>query len=257
MQKVTWILDFDYDFTAPKQISEFLNHFIVLPEKSLITDWPKVQYPCVTYGTMRKVSQLLQQKSLCEAVFDDYISLRCSYYYRKVYKFLKRMAFIVPFSSLEYIDWYKIFSQQIFIRPDSNHKPFEAQIVSIDNIPDFIRKYQHSQHNELVVVSEVVRLGQEYRCFCRNGKVFCHSSYPDPYHPAPKDVIVFAEKIAQILSETISSNMLTIDIAKNDCLRLVEIGGVNSWGIYGGNIQDFIYHMEQEAIERQSFLLTS
>ncbi|WP_238549186.1 ATP-grasp domain-containing protein [Acaryochloris marina] len=45
--------------------------------------------------------------------------------------------------------------------------------------------------------------------------------------------------------------MLTIDIGIHAGEpKLVEIGGVNSWGIYGSNVADFIAAMEEEAIDR-------
>ncbi|WP_218025098.1 hypothetical protein [Nocardia jejuensis] len=46
--------------------------------------------------------------------------------------------------------------------------------------------------------------------------------------------------------------MVTVDIGidTGDVLRLVEIGGVNSWGIYGSKVSDFIAAMEAEALDR-------
>ena len=247
---VTWIFDFDYDFTAPQTVSEYVQNFVVLPQDFLVKP-PKVHYPCVASGTMRKLVMMTRQADICEAVFDDYLSLRCSYYYRYVYSFLGRKVFIVPFQALACVPWKEVFAERIFIRPDHNSKPFDAQVVAIEEIDAFIERYHHRSAQELVVVSEVIELGKEYRCFCRNGRVFCHSSYPEPpYDLAPPKVIAFAEKIATLLLQNGFSNMLTIDIADGDCLRVVEIGGVNSWGIYGANITNFIQHMEQEAIAR-------
>jgi hypothetical protein len=46
-------------------------------------------------------------------------------------------------------------------------------------------------------------------------------------------------------------NMITVDVAFCDSgLKLIEIGGVNSWGIYGVEIPRFIEEMEKEAIKR-------
>ncbi|BBM84412.1 ATP-grasp domain-containing protein [Candidatus Uabimicrobium amorphum] len=247
---VTWILDFDYDFTAPQEVSRHVEKFVVVPQDFLVR-WPEVDHPCVAYGTMRKLMMMTRQPEICEAVFDDYLSLRCSYYYRYIYEFLGRKAFIIPFQALTCVSWSEVFSERVFIRPDQNTKPFDAQTVNVGEMDAFVERYRHRSLYDLVVVSEVVELGDEYRCFCRNGRVFCHSSYPEPpYHPAPPRVLEFAEKVATLLLDKGFSSMLTIDVACGDRLRVVEIGGVNSWGIYGANIEDFIRNMEEEAIIR-------
>lgn len=42
--------------------------------------------------------------------------------------------------------------------------------------------------------------------------------------------------------------MLTIDVAVGaNGLKLVEVGGVNSWGVYGADPRAFIEAMEAEA----------
>ena len=56
----------------------------------------------------------------------------------------------------------------------------------------------------------------------------------------------FAEQAAQRLLEQ-GLTMCTIDIAVGDQLRLIEAGGVNSWGLYGSSLDDFITAMESEA----------
>ncbi|WP_372367788.1 ATP-grasp domain-containing protein [Candidatus Uabimicrobium sp. HlEnr_7] len=254
---VTWIFDFDYDFTAPKSVSAFVDKYVVLPADSIVGSWPDICYPCVAYGTMRKLMGMIRQPKICEAVFDDYSTLRCSYYYRYIYEFLGRAVFIVPFAALGCLRWDEILGERVFIRPDSNCKPFEAEVVAVDSLDDFIERNGYRQQHELVVVSEVVDLGEEYRCFCRDGRVFCHSSYPlPPYTSAPPHVIAFAEKVACLLVQCGFSSMLTIDIACGDRLRVVEIGGVNSWGIYGGCVHSFIKSMEEEAIFRQNDIMS-
>ncbi|MGW4632146.1 hypothetical protein [Nocardia sp. NPDC004415] len=46
--------------------------------------------------------------------------------------------------------------------------------------------------------------------------------------------------------------MLTVDVGvgPDGTLRLVELGGVNSWGIYGSDVTEFIAAMEAEARAR-------
>ena len=101
-------------------------------------------------------------------------------------------------------------------------------------------------------MSEVVPFDVEYRCFCRNGAFFCGSSYPEaPYQPVPEDVREFAERVAKKLLAADGMNMVTVDVGVGEGrLRLVEIGGVNSWGIYGSDVAAFIEAMEAESLTR-------
>lgn len=249
-----WILDFHPDFPAPEQIAPHLDDPICLPPaRPGFEVWPEVEPPFVGYGTMRTMTRMLRHRPLAEAVFDDYPSLRCSSYYRAVYDLLGRNAVIVPLTALPHLDLHRFFGDRVFIRPDSNYKLFASGVVDVDRAAAFVADHE-AHRDELVVVSEVVRLGPEYRCFCRAGEVFCHSSYPEaPYRPAPPEVIAFAHEAARRFAALSTARMVTVDVAvSEDRLRLVEMGGVNSWGIYGASIPDFIAGMEAEAMERWS-----
>ncbi|MEU2257403.1 ATP-grasp domain-containing protein [Nocardia xishanensis] len=72
---------------------------------------------------------------------------------------------------------------------------------------------------------------REYRCFCRDGRFFCGSSFPiEPYLPVPGRVRGFVETAAARLLAH-GSTMVTVDVGvgPDGALRLVELGGVNSW----------------------------
>ena len=46
--------------------------------------------------------------------------------------------------------------------------------------------------------------------------------------------------------------MVTVDVGvARDRLRLIEMGGVNSWGLYGADPDAFIAAMEAEALARR------
>ncbi|MFE3189885.1 ATP-grasp domain-containing protein [Nocardia sp. NPDC059240] len=189
---------------------------------------------------------------LGEAVFDDYTMLRCSFYYRHVYDLLGRTAVFVPFSAVAGLPLRRMFdSDQVFIRSDTNYKLFPAGVHAITELWHWLETYDQYR-DELVVVSEVVPFESEYRCFCRHGRFVCGSSYPiEPYLPVPDHVRGFAEIAAQRLLAQ-GCTMLTVDIGvgPDGVLRLVELGGVNSWGIYGSDVGDFIAAMEAEALAR-------
>ncbi len=239
-------------FTDPLRLKPLLEEPIVLETSSAgRPEWPMLEGPMIASGTMRTLLQMIRVPHLCEAVFDNHAELRCSSYYRAAYEYLGRDAFIVPMSGLVHAHLDRYFQRSVFVRPDASHKPFEAEVVPTDQLDAFAHKYP-GEARELAVVCEVIPIEAEYRCFVRNARVFAHSSYPkEPYEPAPEEVIEFAQTVASALSSYLSSNMLTIDVARSDgALKLMEVGGVNSWGLYGCALEDFVREMEAEALER-------
>lgn len=216
--------------------------------------WPDVEGPLVGYGTMRTMTRMRRSK-LTRAVFDDYATLRCSSYYGAIYDLLGRAALLIPMSALGHLDLGRHLGEQVFIRSDSNYKLFPGEIVETAHAARFLDQYAEHR-DELVVVAEVIALGDEYRVFCRRGQMFCHSSYPvEPYLPAPPEVMAFAEAAARSLARVVPSEMLTVDVAVgSDRLRTVEVGGVNSWGIYGSDLDAFIAAMVAEGLARDADL---
>jgi hypothetical protein len=255
--QVTWILEITPDFTDPELLTRHVKQFVPIEGFSLqYKDWPKVQGPCAVFGTFNCITQMLRNPDLCNYVLDDYALLECTSYYRHVYPFLGRTAYILPMGALPHLDLSKTFGDSVFIRPNSNKKPFEAQVVATTQTDAYLRK--HPQHqDELVILSDVIGIQREFRCFCRNGKTFCHSSYKeDQFGPAPERVIRFADEVAMRILQTLGLAMITVDVAECDSgLKLIEIGGVNSWGIYGVDIPTYIEGMEQAALEKYQELL--
>ncbi|BAW08511.1 hypothetical protein NS14008_09590 [Nocardia seriolae] len=199
-----------------------------------------------TMGRLRRAGRL------GEAVFDEYSVLRCSFYYRHVYDLLGRIAVLVPFSAVPGLPLRRMFGgDQVFLRSDTNFKLFPAGVHAISELGSWLETYDQYR-DELVVVSEVVTFEREYRCFCRDGGFVCGSSYPnEPYLPVPDRVRDFAETAAARLLAH-GPTMVTVDVGvgPDGALRLVELGGVNSWGIYGSDVADFIAAMEAEALAR-------
>lgn len=250
-----WLIDLHEDFPGSAVVAAALDDaLIVEPHDVMMGRWPVAQdgRTMVGYGTMLTMTRLRRVPQLGEAVFDDYPTLRCSSYYRHIHDLLGRTAVLVPFSAVPGLPLRRMFgSDQVFVRSDTNYKLFPAGVHGIADLDRLLQSYEQHRH-ELVVVSEVVTFEREYRCFCRDGRFFCGSSYPnEPYLPVPDHVRAFAETAAARLL-THGPTMITVDvgIGPDGMLRLVEIGGVNSWGIYGSNVADFIAAMEAEALAR-------
>lgn len=249
----TWILETHPEFNAAESLVPFVKSFVWLKPAAKPWDrtWPKVEFPCVAFGTIRTIQALQRFAPLSAAVFDDWAALKCSNYLRYLYDLLGRKTVIVPLKALKQVNLAPLLGETLFVRPDTNDKRMPGVVLTQDQLQSYIANYAPEQGDELVVVSEVVNLGKEYRCFCRDGEVFAHSSYPDePFEPAPEAVLNFAREVAKRLMGVLPSNMLSVDVAQSsDQIRLVEIGGVNSWGLYGADRQNFVEKMEAEALE--------
>jgi hypothetical protein len=252
MSNVTWLIEPHPDFPAAEQLLALLPQAIKLhAQVSGQESWPEVEGPVVAYGTMRTLTRMQRHPTLYRAVFDDYPLLRFSSYSRVVYDLLGRAPMIVPMTALPFLPLKDWFGERAFVRSDSNFKLFASEVLPIDDLRALPQR--HAQHkDELVVLCRAVHLGPEFRVFCRDGQVVTHSSYPDsPYRPAPADVLAFAREVAARLL-TLGIRCVTVDVAKGDRLRLVEIGGWNSWGLYGADPSGFISAMEAEAEQQYS-----
>lgn len=249
--KVTWLVERHHDFPEHERLLPFLQNHILLPSGfEEPEDVP--EGPLVAFGTIRRLARLARSERLGISVFDRLGALTCQAYYPHVYEMLGRDVCMVPMRALTSIPWHDWMGEEVFARPNGNHKPWEARVFQVKELEELVRAHPH-QSDAWVLVSRVTELGSEWRCFCRDGVVFTSSSYPHPpWGPVPQAGRTFASAVARRVLETLGENMLTVDVARDreGRWRLVEIGGVNSWGLYGANIQAFVTQMETEANSR-------
>ncbi|HEU0034336.1 MAG TPA: ATP-grasp domain-containing protein [Kofleriaceae bacterium] len=247
--QLPWLVDEHEDFPSAAELLARVAHPVRL-DPGITATWPHVDGPAVGYGTMRTMSRLARDRALGHAVFDDYARLRCSAYYPVAWRYLGRTAVLVPFGALAELPVSRMFGDRVFVRSDTNLKVFAAEVVAASELPAFVARHPH-QHDQLAVASEVIAIDREYRCFCRGGGFACGSSYPlPPFAAVPDDVRAFAEQVAASVA-TIGLDPVSVDVAVTpDGLRLVEVGGVNSWGLYGADPAAFVAMMEAEALAR-------
>ncbi len=246
--RAQWILDLHPDFPSSQLVLDRRPEAIVVTRDDVVKGkWPKLSGPLVGYGTMFTMTRLRRHQELGRAVSDDYTLLRCSSYYRWTYNLLGRSCLLVPVAALGRLPLERIFGSHFFLRSDSNYKIFPAAVHSTSELPDWLQ--DHS--SELAVVSEVIPILQEYRCFCSHGKFVCGSSYPDPpYREVPEEARLLAQEAAVKMDHQ-GLALCTVDLAtcSDGRMRLIEIGGVNSWGLYGADPDAFIAALEAEALD--------
>lgn len=256
MKPLRWLIDLHPDFPGSAAVAARLRELgrpepvVVERRAAMIGDWPAIEPPLVAYGTMLTMTRLRRHPRLGAAVFDDYAALRCSSYYAHVHDLLGRAFFFAPFGALPHLPLGRMLGERVFIRSDTNYKLFPASVLPVAEVGRWVETYAEHR-TELAVVAEEVQFDAEYRCFCRDGAFFCGSSYPaEPYREVPPEVRAFAEIAARRLAPS-GMNMVTVDVGLTGSgPRIVEMGGVNSWGVYGSNIDDFLHAMESEALRR-------
>lgn len=251
---VQWLLDIHPDFPSSRELSSLVKQPRLLDrDRVLRGEWPPLEGPLVGYGTMFSMTRLRRHREMGRAVFDDYARLRCSSYYRWTYDLLDRTCFLVPLAAAASLPVERMLgSDRFFVRSDSNYKLFPAQLHSSAGLAEFLQRYSDYQ-DELAVLSEPMDIEIEFRCFCRNGHFVCGSSYPEaPFLPPPPEVRRRAEEVAARLMLQ-GMPLLSVDLAacRDGRLRLVEVGGVNSWGLYGSDPEAFIAALEAQALEEQ------
>jgi hypothetical protein len=136
---------------------------------------------------------------------------------------------------------YRTFGKEgvLFIRPDDNDKSFTGRLVPEDN---FSRWYEEAQSNgpdpaALVVVSSPVRTEAEWRFVIADRRVVASSLYKwggklQLTDEHLQNATLFAEEVAA--SPWQPRAIYCVDVACSGAgrYRVVEIGGINSAGLY-------------------------
>ena len=253
-----WIIEISEDFPDGARVADAVRakggDAETVDASSPTFVWPSIVGIPIGCGSVNFILKMLRQRFVNEGVLDFTEGLRCSTYYHYVYDMLCRRAMFLPFGALPHAD-VRFFGDEVFIRPDAAIKQFDGQVIRTADLkrPGGILGIARGIGG-LVVLSEVVEMGDEYRVFCRNGEAMCWSMYKPTVSPiVPKEVILMAEKAAKRLIESTGS-VISVDVAKNaeGQLRLVEVNGVNAAGLYACDLEAFISMMEAEARERRS-----
>ncbi|MCE9576269.1 MAG: ATP-grasp domain-containing protein [Deltaproteobacteria bacterium] len=247
--ELPWLIGLHDDFPSAAALAARVRHPVLL-DPSPTARLPVLALPAVAYGPMRAMLRVARDPQLAAAMGDDYARLRCSAYYPYVWRFLGRAAVLVPLVALATLDLARMFGPRVFVRSDTNFKLFTAEVHDAAAVA--VLSERHAIHADaLVVVSEVIAITAEYRCFCHRGQFVCGSSYPAvPYAPVPAAMRAFAEEIAAAVAP-LGLDPLTVDVAETpDGPRLVELGGVHAWGLYGSDPAAFVAMMEAAARDR-------
>jgi hypothetical protein len=206
------------------------------------------------YGTL-KAMRYLQQRYYPSG-WCDFPKLTCQHYYTHYGRYLISQDYtMMPSAEVlrradELYDRYGV-GGHVFIRPDANDKPFPGELVDRDKIEEWhesSNSYQQDVH-KLCVVASPVKILQEWRLVVFNGKVVTGSQYRkfidgrnsvEWEEGYPDDAAAYAEMIVRE-SNWQPHGLFAMDIGLTDSgLGLIEIGSVNTCGLYCSDIEKVV-----------------
>jgi len=131
------------------------------------------------------------------------------------------------------------FNVDKFIKPSTDLKAFDAGILPFGNtIESFVlsKPRQRFFMEETLVISNVIKIKEEYRFFVVNGKVISGSAYRLNYiveinSVVPENIVNIAQEFADLYHP---SDIFTLDLAvtEDDQIRIVEYNCFNCSGVY-------------------------
>lgn len=221
----------------------------------------------VAYGSINLVRRLLNERPWTPTAWMNLENLKCqSYYAHWGYCLLNRRYAMVPWAELPRVidGLYSSLSEDgcLFLRPNDNTKVFSGTVVHVD---DFEKWYERERDcyspppESLAVVARPQKIEAEWRIIVADGKVITSSMYKEAgkqkVEPgAPAGAIELADMLA--LHSWRPEKMHVIDVCLcPDGYRLLEIGSINSAGLYACDIEmvvDFMSFLAQSEHEEVS-----
>jgi ATP-grasp domain, R2K clade family 3 len=202
-------------------------------------------YPIIYYGSLNTVEYLrVRRPHWVPLIWFDSVAFSCQSYYARwgAYLLQERYGFY-PLGELLRLkeQLYCMYGKEemIFIRPDDNDKSFSGRLVPLDNFSQWYEEAQAGKPNPaaLVVVSAPIQAGGEWRFVIADRKVVAgtHYKWAGKVTSSSDDVKnagAFAEDIAAAPWQPASIYVVDITRTSTGRYRLVEIGGINSAGLY-------------------------
>jgi hypothetical protein len=178
-------------------------------------------------------------------VFSSFEKYTCQNYYPIISDFLfnKTYAFI-PFHEIPRLKWdlwrWLGRDTELFIRPDCGEKPFPACVVDIENIDNFVERYEES-YCGMAVIARPKQIAGEWRFIVADKKIHSVSSYKYAglttfVASAPSTTTTFVNKVLEEV-EIQPDPIFCIDVAVDEQMQpgVIEITPFSSAGLYANN----------------------
>jgi hypothetical protein len=217
--------------------------------------------PVIYYGSLNTAEYLrIRHNNWVPLIWFDANAFSCRSYFAHWGKFLlqERYAFYPLAELLRMKDYlYRAFGTDgiVFIRPDDNDKSFAGRRVPADNFAPWYEEVHAAGTDPaaLVLVASPVRIEAEWRFVIADRKVVAGSPYKwggkvelagDAFRAAAR----FAAEIAAAPWQPRPIYCLDVAYTGAGRYRLVEIGGINSAGLYRCELLPVIRAMNEIAV---------
>jgi hypothetical protein len=201
--------------------------------------------PVIFYGSLNTAEYLrVLQRNWVPLIWFDAAAFSCRSYYAHWGRYLVQEQYgFFPLAELPRLkrSLYQMFGNEgmIFIRPDDNDKSFSGRLVPEGNFRQWFEETQAARPaaTALAVVSSPVRIEAEWRFVIADRKVVAGTAYKGGAKLAnPSDchrkAALFAHEIAAAEWQPRAIFCSDVACCEGDRYRLVEIGGINSAGLY-------------------------
>lgn len=251
MEKVNWLIERDVSDTDEQFLAELRRQNYFYKEVRYLNFRPEeaTQYfpdhECVLFRGTLKLGRDILQTSWIPGAYMDEKNLRCTTYYAYFGQYLlNNKYYILPLGELirrreEILEYFQS-SGEIFIRPDSNMKSFQAGVFNLQVLNNMQTLGGELKRDEttLVLVSGKRSITKEWRFFVYKNEIITGSLY-----------LVGEERINQRIKGGYLENYLaevlkqvswhpellyTVDICESAGeLYILELGSFSCAGEYG------------------------
>jgi len=220
---------------------------------------------CVlAYGTINLARRLLSTSPCSPVAWFDENSLRCSTYLSHWGRHSVQEYVLVTWAELRRQGdmLYDALAEDgcLFFRPDNNLKTFPGKLVPRE---EFVHWHEmesdcHSPEAcSLVMVSRPVNIAEEWRFVVRRGEVISGSFYKQQgricLNPAwDERARILALEISREPWQPAPIYVLDVCQTRSGDFRLLEIGCVNTAGLYSCDLEKVVSAMRKQAIDELS-----
>jgi ATP-grasp domain, R2K clade family 3 len=216
--------------------------------------------PVIFYGSLNTGDYLRAlRRNWVPLIWFDKDAFSCRSYYAHWGQYLLQEHYgFYPLAEVSRLKekLYRTFGKEgmVFIRPDENDKSFSGRLVPEDNFPQWHEETQAGRPNPaaLAVVSSPVRIEAEWRFVIADRKVITGSYYKGggklaSFSDSLRQATLFAEEVATAPWQPRAIYCMDVAYTAAGRYRLMEIGGINSAGLYRCELLPVIRAMNEIA----------
>jgi hypothetical protein len=251
MEKVDWLIE-RYVFDADEEFLEELRKQNYSYKEVRYLDFRPEEaneyfpeHECVLFRGTLNLGRNILRTSWIPGAYMDEKNLRCTTYYAYFGQYLLNdKYFILPLSELirrrdEILEYFQS-SGELFIRPDSNMKPFRAGVFNLQvlNTMQSLGSELRRDETTLVLVSKKRSITKEWRFFVYKGEIITGSLYLVGEERI--DERIKGGYLVSYLTEVLKQVnwypelLYTVDICESEGeLYILELGSFSCAGEYG------------------------